>query len=500
MTPHRRLNPSLAYALTEIDEHLSSSRNEGEARLAPLRTALRSFASSVACPALVDPQSDSSFGALLAGKRSAVLGAAVLENLLSTSSANKARVCLVSATARLLNPEQADQLTEDERVQCIPVAGTDKLAQRFEGFSSRSGHVVATVPKAIAGGARDGTLDVERVRPNAVKISIVSASGMRKNMTSGDIPSVILDRLFGDIESDVPKFPPSVVQMRSNELPNFLRLSLVDFLERRVRLQVLCTAAQPAPVSRPVALERAYLRETEQLAVRAYLHKTSASCLCEAHGKFFNVPGAVEVNLETCGRALVRGEDGCMRCPCHISAVDSRGNARFSIDGMCTECTKMSIVCLHREGSVCRKGVCIDTLSLNDADRRELATILVATDEFVGRTTQIFSKRVCNNPAKLAQHIQVLEERFKMRMQSVERDQLEREDPSVRNPRSLLQRDMVAVDLIRGGGVFRHVVKRGDRRGHPYLARAKRTADTQPLAPHESELVDTHGHLFRKAA
>eukprot|EP00966_Prymnesium_polylepis_P178876 4141752-Prymnesium_polylepis.1 len=32
---------------------------------------------------------------------------------------------------------------------------------------------------------------------------------------------------------------------------------------------------------------------------------------------------------------------------------------------------------------------------------------------------------------------------------------------------------MIAVDLLRARGVFRHVIKRGARRGTPYLARAK---------------------------
>lgn len=494
----RRLSPSLAYSLTDIDVNVSADRDEGEARRVPLRAVLRIFASSIGRPELLNPSSDSSLGALLSTKRNASHGAGVLHSIMSSSAEEKARVCLVSANFRLLSPREADHLSEEERVGCVPVANTDKVAQRLPSASMRKAHVVVTVSKRVASGARDATLELQRVGISAVKMSVVSSAGIRKHVPSGEIPAVLLDRLFANAEVR-PSVPLSVSNMRSNEVPDFLRLAIVDFLERRVRLQVMCTAALPAPASRPVALDRAYLRQTEHLAVRAFLHKASSSCICKAHGKSFNVPGVVQVDLQTCGRTLERNDDGCLRCPCHSSALDSNGNARFSVDGLCTEGTKIYMACNHRDGSAFRRGVCVEHLSIDDADRRELSTILVAADEFFGRTTKLFSNRVCNNPKKLAHHVHVLEERFKVKMQSVERDQLERQDPEVHNPRSLLQRDMVAVDLMRGGGVFRHVIKRGARRNQPYLSRAKGSAETVSLTAYERGLIDTHGHLFRKA-
>ena len=81
----------------------------------------------------------------------------------------------------------------------------------------------------------------------------------------------------------------------------------------------------------------------------------------------------------------------------------------------------------------------------------------------------------------------------------MQRLQLSEEDPEVSNPRELLRRDMAAVDLLRGGGAFRHVHTSGNSRGCPYLKRAVRDDKTQPLKSHETALVDTHGHLFRKS-
>lgn len=498
---NRHLSTSIAHPLDTIDPFLDSTRNDGEARLSALRCALRLFAKSVESKTLMARESDHSVGALMASKRGAELGAQVFDSIMNSSAATKATVCLVCPTTRVLSAEEADSLPEESRMKCIPISGSDTLATPTDASASSS-HVVVTVPKGVCGGTRDGKMDVERVKPDSVKISIVSSSGARKVMTSGSIPLVVLDKLFDR------SFSKGVVSsgkknMRKNELPGYIKLGLVDFLERRFRLQVLCTAAVAAPATRPVTLDRAYLKDFDEsqknwLRVGATLHPSSSSCLCGAHGLRFEWKGSVAISLETCGRPLQETPDGSKCCPCHQGAVDSDGNSRFSMDGYCTEGTTLSVTCFHRQDRFVKRGVSID-MKLSDADRLELSTLLLAMSEFEGRTAEFFHKGWATNQPEIDRYIKILAAKLTERTTLAHMKQLEEEDADLQNPRAMLQRDMTAVDLMRGGGVFRHHVKRGQNRGAPYLCRAKKTADTKPLSSHESDLVYTHGHLFRKA-
>jgi len=498
------LNASYAHSLATIDPHVDTSRNEGEARLAPLRPLLRAFARSVDSMALVDPASDASIGALLCSRRNAELGGPVTEALLSAknSMSDAFAICLVCSKMAVINVDEADNLDNKERAKCIAILGDDKLAIPTEDAGSARPHVLLTVPKGIAGGIRDAKMDIERVNATCVKVGIVSSSGTRRYITSGEIPSILIQRFFETTAAvqSTPCFGPK----RSNEITSTAKLAIVDFLERKVRLQVLCTASMPAPVSRPVVLDRVSLRQFSEkhaswASVRATLHPSSSSCICGAHGLRFDWEGKVEVNIETCGRPLETDADGKASCPCHHAAVDDLGNARFSLHGVCTEGTKVTVTCFHRNGSACKRGVVIDDVVLNDAERLELSTILVNILEFEGRTRSFFNGKgfAVDQPA-IDHHAKALGEKLAGELNNVENRQLGKEDAETTNPRAMMQRDMVAVDLLRGGGVFRHRIKRGERRGCPYLSRTKRTDETPPLKPHESDLIESHGHLFRK--
>ena len=504
----RHLSTSIAHPLDTIDPFLDASRDDGEARMTALRSALRLFARSVESTTLLTRESDSSIGALIASKRGAGLGAQVLDSIMSSSAVEKATACLVCPTTKVVSAEEADGLPEELRMKCIPISGCDTLATPTDEPAS-SPHVVLTIPKEVCGGARDGKMDVERNRVDTIKISIVSSSGARKVMHSGIIPTAPLDRLF-DRSISKGHVGPTRKSMCKYELPDYIKLGIVDFLERRIRLQVLCTASVPAPTTRPVALDGAHLKQLglgadfdkkqkNWLQVCATLHPSSSSCLCGAHGLRFEWKGSVEVKMETCGRPLQETPDGAKRCPCHVNALDDKGNSRFSIDGYCTEDTTLSVTCFHRQDRFVKRGVSIEP-KLSDADRLELSTLLMAMCEFEARTAPFFHKRWATNQSEIDKFIAILHPKLTERLSLAHMKQLENEDADIHNPRAMLQRDMTSVDLMRGGGVFRHRVKGGPNKGKKeYLRRAKNNTDTKPLTEYESDLVYTHGHLFRKS-
>lgn len=500
----RRLNPCVAYKLEQVDPQLDATRNEGDKRLVPLRAVLRCASPKLTQPGLVDPDSDDSLGAMVASKRCKTYGAPILQSIMSSAAPNKPKVCLVCSNSKILSIQEADELDEESRAKCVPIQFTDTLAMPLDREAAEP-HVILTFPKSMTGGARDAKIDVCRLGDDAISITTVSCAGMRKHMTVNDLPKAPLDKLFDQgVTMQMPK--STGIPLREKELPDYLKGALVDFLERRVRLQVMCTAAAPAPVSRPVAIERAYMRTHDEkrsnwLCVVAQLHPSSASCICPAHNMHFSWKGNVEVRVETCGR-LLQDFFGNMRCPCHENAIDRTGNARFSMNGVCTEGTSISVTCYHRNGKVCKRGACLDSIRLTNADRLELSSILMNMAEFEARASAsgLFEKGWVADRDRLAVCTDKMRESFEKSAEAFQCAQLQEQDPEVFNPRELLRRDMTAVDLIRSGLVFRHTYKRGERRGAPYIQRVKQSEDTPPLKTHENDIASTHSHLFRKAA
>lgn len=496
----RCLNSSLAYKLDQVDPGLDSTRDEGEARLGPMRALLRCASKSV--DGLCDPSSVNSMGAILALKRGPEQGADVLRMILDSGAPKKPRLCLIHSSNKLIGVDEADELDEATRAKCIAIQSSEQLALPVVPEEREPPHVIVTFSKQLIGGNREAKVDLTRVGDCDVSINTISAAGTRKKLTVSNIPRPIVEKLFAPAENVVPK--SSGLPSRRGELPGYLKAAVAEFLERRVRLQALATAAVPSPATRPVVLEKAYTRSSDtekknQLSIGAMLHTSSSACICGAHGLRFDWKGCVDIKIETCGRKLQRiGE--YVRCPCHEKAIDDSGNSRFNIEGICTEGTAITVTCFHRQGSVCKRGVCVDCIKLTNADRLELSTMLVNLAEFNTRVNTYFDdKGWPTDRDSLAIVSDYMSDKLRKSMEDVERLQLTEQDPEVNNPRELLRRDMTVVDLLRGGGVFRHVHKRGNNRGAPYIQRAKKTDTTPPLKSHETAVADTHAHLFRKA-
>jgi len=488
-------NPSIAYKLEQIDPGLTTSRDEGSARLELFNLALRSQAD------VLDPDSEKSLGRLLGAKRSREESEEIISMLGDTPS-KKPRICLLSSSTKLINVEEADKFDECDRRRCISVSGTNQVAIQTPETSEREGRLLITFPKEFLDGIVEAKIDASRNGTELI-LSTLSAAAVRKRQILTGVPSDLLDKLFEPKPVVARSILPST---GDRELPSYLKLAIVDFLERRVRLQVLCTAAMPNPVSRPVVIDHAYTRKVDGgkknlLSISATLHPSSSSCICGAHGLRMAWPGRVEICLETCGRSL-QPFNNYLRCPCHQSAIDSSGNSRFNIENICTECTNVSVACYHnhpktlvgtvtksKSGKNCTRGVCIENVKLTDVDREELATILVNTAEYNTRAAHLLNDRRTSSLNCLSRSMQQKFEKSMKCIKSVE----------LFEHKELLRRDMVAVDLLRAGGVFRHIHKSGTEKGAFYLKRAKRSDSTVPLKPFESGIANTHGHIFRKA-
>lgn len=493
-----QLDPCISHSIDQIDPRLNANRHEPE-RVPPLRAALRLFAHSLNRPQLVDPQSDESFGAMLAGSKVADAGAAALASIMRDDAPHRASVCLIKASMQVIGVAQADELDERERVKALAVRGSPSLAVQARDAVGAPPHVVVTLAAPAAGGGKAATICLEPEGETTMRASLFSSSGKRRIIASGQMPPAAVHRLFAALPVRVQR--AARVPQRATHAPDYIRSALAEFLERRLRLHVLCTAAERDGVSRPVVLDHTYLRDARRdqrslAGLRAVLHPSSSTCLCAAHGLSCTWPAAVEVTVECCGRPLEENPNGSFCCPCHASAVDTNGNARFSVQGHCTERVTLSVCCMHRSESNFRRGLCVDAVALSDSDRKELATILISMVEYEGRTRALYAEKSEAGAERVRQHVVGLAKKFREAMDDIYRLQAASEHPAVQNARELLKRDVIAVDMLRAGGVFRRTVKRGTRRGTMYLSRCEAA---EQLSPEEADLIDTHASLFRKA-
>lgn len=497
------IDRSLAYPLSHIDPHIDVEVHE-ERRLDLLKPVLRAFAKSVDNASLVDPDSDASFGSLLAPQAKAELGKPIVESIFGMGD-KKCKACLISPTHDILTPQEADQLPDDEREECIAIRGEPNVARKRVSEEGVRPQVILTVPSTVYGGLRDAKMNVEPISKSEVRVSIVSASGARKYMNSGQLPEVLVARLFAT-DTNTPKIKSG--PRRVNVLTNVTQSAISDFLKRK-RLHVLCTAAEPAPIVRPLVLENAYLRpfkrtSTSWASLRVVLHASSSSCVCPAHGLRIDGKSRVEINIETCGRDLEKTLGGKMRCPCHRDALDAEGNSKNNMEGMCTENTTINLRCLHTHGEGTRAtvGARLDNILLDHSERMELTTIITNALDFEARTRDLFNaKGFATNQPEIDRHANEVGNKLRDALDQIELERqckLLEEEPGEPPVRDMPQRDETAVKLMRGGGVRLRIQKKGIRKGRHLLERKSYTNE-MPLCSCEAKVASTHGHLFRKA-
>ena len=115
--PH---NPLLAYPLSQIDPAATFSRDEAAMRVPHLRAALYQL-KNAGHERLCEPSGAGTLAAALSPAPR--LHAAVHAAVFKSDAPWAPRVCLLAPTARVFAPQLADALREEERVQCIPIAG-----------------------------------------------------------------------------------------------------------------------------------------------------------------------------------------------------------------------------------------------------------------------------------------------------------------------------------------------------------------------------------------
>jgi hypothetical protein len=453
---------------------MNPRRDEGGARLAPLRALLRAAARCAGFEQLLSAVSRASIGAMLA-PRSAAMEASPAEvaqrqalhrSLLALGAEQKPRICLLSPSAKVLTIKDADALDEAQRVACVPLRKQPAVVLRdaLPGAEAAPPKVVVTWPSGrIAGGAQDATLVVERAG-DGLRLCLTSCKGEKtNNLLVPKVPAPPMEQLLkpAAVELELAAQLP----LAAGELPNAIKVHLANFLQTRLRLQCLFTASAPERATRPVALDSARAHRLEaggksrvpRLVVDAVVHASSASCVCEAHNlpsvesrfkqKTFSGRSEVAVTFEVCG--LPMGEDGC--------SLHASGARNPLAPGVCCEVAGVRLHCRHQTVD---KDVLdnVDGLSLQfnrmgPATWRLLTAILASVAEYERKSKPLFGEGA---PADRARRLQKLVARTE-RVLAERVAEWERttalDKKNHRSDAELLDLDMVCVDLLREGGV-----------------------------------------------
>ena len=343
------LNPLLSYPMSMIDPMAGTTRDEGEARLPPLRATLRQLQRNH--PGLCDGGGAS---ALVAALTPAVrLHGAVHASLFESDAAWKPRVCLVAPSTHLFSPEDADAMAEQERVQCVPVADDPHGCVAFLNWPlvpPKRVLVHFEARRVGVGGA--ATMQIERAASDQVLVRVVSSNGERRSLRGTVVPAII-DKLFAPSWASVLTVPKLMPEL-PGDLPQMLRDEVADFWQRHLRAHVVASVCAPDDATRPLGIAKVRARleghQHKKAVVRCTLHRSSVPCACDLwklRPMYDRMPterwvgSQVDLTLSMCGRAL--GASTRM-CPLHGAATP---NVPL-LPTICCHGTVASLTCSHQ--------------------------------------------------------------------------------------------------------------------------------------------------------
>jgi hypothetical protein len=365
--------------------------------------------------------------------------------------------------------EAADKLPTVQRRQCTAVRGTNELARRLEPHE-RGG---AEVTIAFVDG---GSLSVIQHRdPRRMVVFLTSVHKAKKaldeRLAESDAPALahfFEEAARGQRQAAAVHSPATRhVQLENGAywiLPAWYAEAVALLAQDVFRLHAFVSAISP-DVSRALyvdrvtghRLERGEVHEHRTL-IKASLHRASGGCACHRHGiapptEAFH---RLEFRMEFCGCALVDG-----KCPTHDREEHTRQSERFP--GVCLLGLKLGLWCTHQGAA---KGGMRLPLDVRD-EKMDLAFAKATVQDIAGCGARLLQPSAPCGELRLDMDA-ALAHLNDLRLQHAHVGE------------QILQRDVLAVDLLRRGGVLNRTGRFAGR------VRAECSA-----------ILKTHKHLFR---
>ena len=369
----------------------------------------------------------------------------------------------------LITCEVADKLPTAQRRQCMTVRGTNELARRLEAKERGGAEVTVTFTNG-------GTLSVIQHRdPRRMIVFLTLVHKVKKALDAKleEVDAPALAQFFeeaskGQRQAAISHSPTTRhMQLEGGSfwiLPAWYAEAIGILAQDVFRLHAFVSAIS-ATTSRALfidrvtghRLERGEVHEHSTL-IKASMHRWSGGCACGAHG-IAPPPEPfqrLEFRMEFCGCALVDG-----KCPTHSREEFARQSERFP--GICMLGLKVGFWCTHQGGS--RGGMRLP-LDVRD-EKMDLAFCKAAVHD------------VASCGAKLTEANSKYSE-LRLDMEAALGHLNDLRAQHLHLGEKILQRDVMAVDLLRRGGVL---TPAGRFKGR---VRAECNA-----------ILKTHKHLFR---
>lgn len=487
-------NPLLAYPLKQIDPEGTFSRNETEFRLPNVRATLYQLGRD-AHNALCASEGDGSLVAALSPATHYHQG--IHAAIFSPTAKWQARVCMLAPKVRVFEPCYADKMTEEERVQCIPIEGDARGCVAFPDWPIPAPKRVQVHFEAHRVGVGcHASLTFERLGVDQVVARAVSSNGKRSEWR-GKVVECVLDKLFARRDMGTMHQTSTRVPSRPGELPQMLMDEVADFWQRVARCHVVASVCAPEEATRPLGIGSITTRREgsthKRAVVRAKLHHSSCVCACAlwklkpVHDRNPSerfVSSEVELAIGMCGRTL---DPQSKLCPLHGEATPKVA----LVGNVCCHGTVAELQCLHRTAG---KRPPVTGLRQADMRLRGLnvlhAQVLIASCMHCAEgTAPLLSK---GGPAEILHQCDVECGNARRKLDEVTRRRALHDD--VLSAATLEQLDMKAHDLLTQGGVRQY--QRPSTK-QLVLARVKPDGSTAVLTAGEgAELADTHLGLF----
>jgi len=381
----------LAYPLSELDASLSTKKPHEPQSLLWARTIIKAASELPEFPRFLDATSEMCFAArLLKGGGTAAARFELSASLFDDDAKTPPHVSMIRRQACLLTSAEADALSEDERKMWIAVEGTDMLCN--PDVQSRAfGPPTVVVKFCGAEAGASPVLHLSVADANAVHLVFFERDGAKA--TTKLVARPMRSDVVRDLEhrtavmsTETVYAPLYRMPTAPNSVPDAVNSRLAKMLQEHLRLPVLLSAAAPGDATRPLALDRAYVRSDRLLHVHLPLHSSSCRCLCPAHAMPRFDAARTTVTLSLCGSVYARGK----RCPqCKDDAA--------SVQNVCTHGFAIEMRCTHRVGDAMNTPLRLDLHGgLSTAARIEFLHVLAIL------ATYLQSKRVSTLPSVAA--------------------------------------------------------------------------------------------------
>lgn len=490
----RMLNPLIAYPVEAIDPNADDGRDEGDERLRLLRPILRMGARGDNAN-LLDYGSDESLGAYIAGTPTA--RAAVLDGILKADATQRPAIRLIAPTTRLLSPEVADRLSEEDRVRCVPVRGNNRVAVlNWPSKYLPKPKVTLDFPKRITG---SGEAHVQITREGTtLELNAFSGSGSRNRVILENLDGRLIDRLFATGTTD--ELGATLTPQLPGELPASIMHDVADFWQRHLRCHVIASVCAPDEATRPLAFSsikaRREGRDRSKAVLRCKLHASSVACACGLWGlpsisqrmpteRF--VDSEVDLTLSMCGRPLKPNADGS---PGLCSLHGQRTPSISLLPSICCYETTAQLGCSHTTACKGRKsGMWSPDMRIKGVNVLHAQVLIAGAMRCVEKTQDLLGKR----PAEeISQECERVAGQLKGKLGEVDR---RRAVAGIdHSSADLLKLDMQAHDMLASGKVYQH-----ERPSSKDVVLACEQDDGKPsvLCGEEAKIAQTHLGLFR---